>query len=330
MTILYLCGAGNSEGVRLALLCNQRDRRFEHLVLLDDDRAKHGKHLLGVPIRGPLDALAEAPAGSAAANLVARTTRTRAAVHQRLLASGVPLANLVHPSVDAADCQIGQGVLVYEHAVLSPETRLGDGCCVFMRAVVGHEASAGRNCVLAAGAVLNARVALGDRVYVGSNASVLPEVRIADDVTVGANSMVASDVPANATVLGVPGQVLAAPMPPSPPAAARDAPPAAAETAVAELAAELLQVLHRVLGSPRARATDRFFDVGGSSLRAVQFLELLRSQLGHAVPLPVFYARCTMLELARHLCGSTPVASAAAAAQQRARQRVVPRQRGLD
>lgn len=298
MTTLWLCGAGNSEGVRLARQVNARIGTHQRLALLDDDQHRHGGELLGVPIVGALDLLADAGPGDAAVNLVARRTSVRAAVSRRITGFGVPLATLVHPGVDAGDCVLGDGVLVYEQAVLSPQTRLHDGAVVFMRAVVGHESSVGPHCVLAAGCVLNARVRLDAGVYVGSNASVLPEVSIGANATVGANTMVAANVPAGATVVGVPGQILAV-APAGVATAAATVPPGDA----AALAEQLLAVLCTVLGRDQVAATDRFFEVGGTSLRAVHFVEAVRATLGHVVPLPVLYARCTMRDLALHLLG---------------------------
>lgn len=321
MTTLFLCGAGNSEGVRLAQRVAAQRREWQRIVLLDDDPQKHGQSLLGVPIEGPIDALRQAPAGAAAVNLVARRTASRAAVHRRIVACGVPLATLVHPGVDAADCELGAGVLVYEQAILSPETKLGAGACALLRAIIGHGASVGADCVVAPGAVLNARVVLGERVYVGSNASVLPDVRIGDDATIGANTMVAQDVPAGATVVGVPGVVLAAA-----PAPAADAARPAVEDhgaptpAVLELQSRLLELLHAVLGDDRAGPNDHFFDVGGTSLRAIQFLEAVRSATGHEVPLLRFYARSTVRDLAVELAGPSG-GSAAQAATARAQLR---------
>jgi len=56
MRKLYLCGAGNSEGVRLAQQINARHPRWDHIVLLDDDPAKLGSERLGVPVVGRIDA----------------------------------------------------------------------------------------------------------------------------------------------------------------------------------------------------------------------------------------------------------------------------------
>lgn len=315
MTTLFLCGAGNSEGVRLALVVNRHERAWDQIVLLDDDPKKVGGALLGVPIAGPIAMLGHAPAGSFATNLVARTTAGRLAVHRRIAATGVPFANLIHPGVDAADCALGNGVLVYEQAVVSPETSLGDGAVVFMRAVVGHEATVGAGSVLAAGSVLNARVVLGECVYVGSNASVLPEVRVGARATIGANTMVAMDVPPGATIVGVPGQVLHTESPP-------DAAANCHVSVAGQLEARLVELMLRVLDLHDAGPLDRFFDVGGTSLRAIRFVAAIRAELGLDVPLAMLYARPTMRELARELIVRQPASEVVQEARARAMRRV--------
>ena len=49
-------------------------------------------------------------------------------------------------------------------------------------------------------------VVVGERAMIGAGAVILPGVRIGADATVGANSVVTRDVPAGATVAGVPAQ----------------------------------------------------------------------------------------------------------------------------
>ncbi|HJV35314.1 hypothetical protein, partial [Geomonas sp.] len=60
MKTLYLCGAGNPEGVRLALSVNAVRQRWERLLILDDDPSKHGRSLLGVEVAGPFSLLEKA------------------------------------------------------------------------------------------------------------------------------------------------------------------------------------------------------------------------------------------------------------------------------
>jgi serine O-acetyltransferase len=49
---------------------------------------------------------------------------------------------------------------------------------------------------------------IGDRVIIGAGAKVLGPIKIGDDSRIGANAVVVKEVPAGASVVGVPGQVI--------------------------------------------------------------------------------------------------------------------------
>ena len=65
MKTLYLCGAGNSEAVRLAQVINEAHGCWDEILLLDDDPSMHGEAKLGVPVVGAFSKLGEAAPGSA-------------------------------------------------------------------------------------------------------------------------------------------------------------------------------------------------------------------------------------------------------------------------
>jgi sugar O-acyltransferase (sialic acid O-acetyltransferase NeuD family) len=296
---LYLCGAGNSEGVRLAQQLNARRSRWDHIVLLDDDPAKLGGERLGVPVVGPIDALYDAdPATSEVANLVARATRSRREVRSRILSSGIPFAPLVSLDVDVTGVTLGRDVIVYQNATLGPEATLDDGACVFMGAVVGHESHVGACAVIGPNAVLNARVVLGEGAYVGSNASILPEVTIGAWAIVGAGSAVMHDVPTGATAVGVPAEVYSRKAEPAAPLEVAGSADAELEGLVSGLWCELLCV--KTVGREQ-----NFFDLGGTSLLAIICRERIRRATGRDVTLTDMYTFPTVRSLAWHLRGSS-------------------------
>ena len=209
MTTLYLCGAGNIEGVRLALNINRAYDRWNRIVILDDNPAKHGESILGVKISGPFTVLDQADQlSSEVSNMVARTTRVRHSALRKIQGYGLPFASLIHPGVDTTGVDYGQDITVYPNAQLCANASVGEGSVALMGSILGHGCRVGRGCIVAPGAVINARVELGDGVYVGTNASIMPDLKIGPWVTIGANSSVVQDVPAGATVMGVPGQIL--------------------------------------------------------------------------------------------------------------------------
>lgn len=76
--------------------------------------------------------------------------------------------------------------------------------------------SMGRNCSIIASVTLGMRneqsfPRIGDEVFIGAGARVLGGIRIGNGATVGANAVVIEDVPAGATVVGVPGRIVGEP-----------------------------------------------------------------------------------------------------------------------
>ena len=209
MKTLYLCGAGNPEGVRLALVINHAQKLWDRIVILDDDQTKHGQTILDVEIAGPFTMLGEAnPASDEVSNMVARTTRGRYSVMQKIEEYGLPFVSLIDPGVDIFGVESGKGVTYYRNALFCANATVGEGSVIFAGAIVGHGCNLGKCCVVAPGAVINARVDLGEGAYIGTNASIMPDLKVGSWATVGANSAVVQDVDAGSTVMGVPAQVL--------------------------------------------------------------------------------------------------------------------------
>lgn len=85
-----------------------------------------------------------------------------------------------------------------------------------MGVVIGETTIVGDDCVLYQGVTLGGtgketgkrHPTLGNRVTVGTGAKVLGNITVGDDVKIGGNSVVVKDVPANSTVVGIPGRIV--------------------------------------------------------------------------------------------------------------------------
>lgn len=209
MATLYLCGAGNPEGVRLALTINRSQDRWDRIIILDDDSSKHGQSILDIEIVGPFTELEKAdPTTDEVSNLVARTTAARRSAMEKIKKYGVPFATMIDPGVDMIGVEFARDITVYRNAHFCANATVEEGLIVFAGGIIGHGCHLGRCCIVAPGAVVNARVEVGDGVYVGTNASILPDLKIGSSATIGSNSAVVQDVPAGATVMGVPAQLI--------------------------------------------------------------------------------------------------------------------------
>ncbi len=100
---------------------------------------------------------------------------------------------------------------------IHPGARIGPGLFIDhgMGVVIGETAVIGDNVTLFQGVTLGGtgkesgkrHPTLGNNVVVGTGAKVLGNIQIGDNSYIGANAVVIKDIPANATVVGVPGRI---------------------------------------------------------------------------------------------------------------------------
>ena len=117
--------------------------------------------------------------------------------------------NVIHPAaVVASESRLGEGCILCPGAVVSAHARLGDYVLLNLHATVGHDAVLGDGSTLACHADVTGKAVLARGVFIGSHGSVLPGVKVGEFAIVSAGSVAFRDVPAYATVIGVPARVL--------------------------------------------------------------------------------------------------------------------------
>lgn len=167
----------------------------------DDDEARWGQEVLGVPIKGPISA--EAIGGSPAIVAIG-DNRTRGSVAAALRATWITACHpsaVVHPS-----SSLGPGTVVFAGCVVQPDTTIGAHSIINTGASVDHDCIIGDFVHVGPGVRLCGGVTVDEGVLLGVGAKVAPNVELGPWSTAGAGAVCVVDVTGETTVVGVPAR----------------------------------------------------------------------------------------------------------------------------
>ncbi len=209
---LVILGAGRSAGdiVWCVEDINRASRRWTLRGFLDDDPAKQGGSLRGLPILGPLAAAAEL---ADARFLVGMAHYSRPLVRmdvvQRLQLPPERYATLVHPQAAVApEVSVGVGTVVFEGTIVCHAARVGDHCFIGHRCVVSHDAVVDDYATLASGAIVCGGGRLETGAYAGAGSVIKDGVVVGAGAVAGLASAVFRDVPPGEVVVGNPARAV--------------------------------------------------------------------------------------------------------------------------
>ena len=213
---LAIVGAGGHGKVVLDIL--RAAGRYEPVGFVDADARLAGTKVGGLPVLGGTNVLPKLRQQRVRHAIIAiGDNRTRQRYAALLESEGFELAGAVHPTAFVSpSARLGKNVVVGPHASVITEARVGDSAIVNTGAIIEHECEVGEAVHVAPGACLAGRVRVGAFAFIGIGAQVIPCISVGDGVTVGGGAVVIEDVPAGATVVGVPARVVkVAPAPPA-------------------------------------------------------------------------------------------------------------------
>lgn len=200
---VFVFGGGGHGRVLLDVI--ERQGQYRVAEVLDD--AISADTMVGdVPVSGGRDRLGKLEEDGIHAGFVAiGDNETREQLAELAYSAGLGFLKAIDPSSDiASGVAVGDGTFVARGAIVNVGCSVGSHAILNTACTVDHDSQVGDFAHLSPGVHVSGGCVIGARSHVGIGASVAQGLTIGDGATVGAGSVVLGDVPAGATVVGVP------------------------------------------------------------------------------------------------------------------------------
>lgn len=171
---------------------------------LDDDIAKQGQVLGGLPVLGPTASVGGLARDFRFVAAIASSADPagRSRLVKRLALPEERYTRVIHSDASLSPSTvIGAGAIVLAGVVATRDVTIGRHVTVRSGCVLAHDVVLGDGCTLASGVQLAGGVLVGPDAYVGSGVSVGEGVRIGARAVVGMGAVVIRDVPDDETWL---------------------------------------------------------------------------------------------------------------------------------
>ncbi len=204
---ILILGAGGHGRVVLDILLQAGPGQV--VGFLDNNAEIHGRRIDGIPVLGPLDDLTTLADQHDVDGVIVAIgdNGVRRGLARHLDRTGLTVLNAVHPSATLAhNVTLGRNVVVAAGVVVCAHCQIGDSVILNTGCLIDYQTMIGEGCHICPGVRIAGRVKVEPGVFVGIGATVVPKVTLGCESIVGAGAVVIEDVPALATVIGVPAR----------------------------------------------------------------------------------------------------------------------------
>ncbi len=178
---------------------------YEIYGIIDDNEALNGSTVLGLPVIGTREQLADLieQGVSLSANGVGGIINIslRIKIFEMLADYGFNFPVLQHPRATVEpSAEIAEGVQVFANVYVGSSTILHNYCMINTGAIISHDCVIGAYTHIAPGTLLAGQVTVGEKTLVGMGVSTAIGIKIGDGARIGNGAILLADVPSRAIV----------------------------------------------------------------------------------------------------------------------------------
>jgi sugar O-acyltransferase (sialic acid O-acetyltransferase NeuD family) len=183
---------------------------LEAVCFIDDDEAKIGRELNGVPVMGLRQAKSVFPSARVVSGI--GVPKIREHIVEKAANAGFDFQTIIHPRVEISRwVEMGEGTVICAGCILTTNIRIGKKVQINLDCTIGHDVVMGDYTTLAPGVHVSGWVHFGKRVYVGTGAVFIngteeSPMMIGDDVIIGAGACVTKSI--SSGIWGGPARLL--------------------------------------------------------------------------------------------------------------------------
>jgi len=211
MKKIVIIGAGGfgREVLDIIDACNQNNKIYEPLgFIVDSQFGEPGTIINDMPILGGVDWLKN-NVDSVFVICSVGQPHLRYQLIQRATELHCRFINLIHPSAILTRwVSMGEGVIIAAGCILTNQIQIGNHVHVNLDCTIGHDVRIQDFATLAPGIHVSGNVSVGAGCYIGTGANIIEKISIGEWSVIGAGSSIIGNVPANSTVVGVPGKAI--------------------------------------------------------------------------------------------------------------------------